>query len=79
MYKEEDFQDKLYKKIGPEPPKTIIESTNCPNCSMHEISTSVNCLPIHFLRRNDIDKYIMVFEDNCGGCKPLFYSHVIVL
>ena len=57
------FHAKLYKNIKPETATPIIAATHCPNFSMHEISTLFNSLSIYFLRRNDIDKDIMVFED----------------
>ena len=72
------FQAELYEKIDPETAKAIIAATHRPNRAMHEISTSVNRLPIHFLRRNEIDKDIMTFEDTCGGCERLFSSPVPV-
>ena len=42
------FQADPYKKIDPETANAIIEETNCPNIPMHNISTSVNSLPIYF-------------------------------
>ena len=42
------FQAELYEKIDPETANAIIEETNCPNIPMHNISTSVNSLPIYF-------------------------------
>ena len=76
------FQAELYKKIEPKNAKAIIEKTHLPNCAMHKISTLVNLLPIHCLRRNDIDKNIMTFEDKCGVYEflfsspvPVFYTH----
>ena len=72
------FHAKLYKNIKPETATSIIAATHCPNFSMHEISTLFNSLSIYFLRRNDIDKDIMVFEDTWGGCECLFSSPVPV-
>ena len=76
------FQAGLYKNINPKTTKAIIAETRRPNFSMHNISTMVNCLPIHFLRRNNIDKDIMLFEDTFEGCErllsspvPVFYTH----
>ena len=45
---------------------------------MHDISTSVNHLPIYFLRINEIDKDSMTFKDTYGGCERLFSSPVPV-
>ena len=59
------FRAKIYKNIDPETAKTIIAATNCPNCAMNDIITSINCLPIHFVIKNEIDKDIMKFKDTC--------------
>ena len=74
----EEYQSELYKKINPNTPKAIIAVTHCPNCAMHKISTFVNFLPIHILRRNNIDNEIMNFEDTCRWCKCLFSSPISV-
>ena len=42
------FQANLSKNINPDTDKAIIAETHLPNHVMHEIRTSVNCLPIHF-------------------------------
>ena len=76
------FQAEIYKKIEPKTANAIISATNCPNRAMHDISTSVNHLPIYFLRINEIDKDSMTFKDTYGGCErllsypiPVFYSY----
>ena len=56
-----ESQAKLYENIDPETDKAIITTTHRPNCVMHDIITLVNLLPVHFLRRNEIDKDIMMF------------------
>ena len=43
------FQSKIYNKIDPNTDKYIITSTHCFNRDMHNISTSVNIMTIHFL------------------------------
>ena len=42
------FQAELYENIDPETAKAIIAANYHPNCDIHEISTSVNCLTIFF-------------------------------
>ena len=49
---EAELQSKIYKNIFPETSKAVIVATHCPNHAMHNIITSVNRLPVHFLRRN---------------------------
>ena len=75
------FQAELYKNIDPETAKAIIAATHRPNRAMHEISTSVNHLTIYFLRRYEIENYIIMFEDTFRGCErlpsspiPVFYN-----
>ena len=58
---EASFQTKLYKNINPDTAKANIAATCRPNHAMHNISILANRMPIHFLRRNDIDKDIMKF------------------
>ena len=70
------FQANIYKNIDPETAKAIIAETHCPNDAMQDISTLVNRLPIIFLKRNEIDRNIIKFEDNYVGCELLFYSPV---
>ena len=72
------FQDEIYKNINPDTSKEIIAEINSHNRAMHKISTSANRLPINFLRGNDINKYIMTFEDTCRGCERLLSSTVPV-
>ena len=44
------FQAKLYKNIDRNNAKGIIAATNCTNRAMHNISTLLNCLSIHFFK-----------------------------
>ena len=66
------FQAEIQNNIHSDTSEAIIVATHRPNRDLHEISTSVNSTPIHFLRSNYIDKDIMTFEDTSGGCKCLF-------
>ena len=59
------FLAELYKNIDPNTSKAIIAATHCTNQAMEDIITSVNCLNMHFLGNNEIDKDIMTFEDTC--------------
>ena len=47
------FQADLYKNVDPDTSNAIITETHGPNSSMGDISTSVNCLPIHFQKKCD--------------------------
>ena len=74
LYDKAAFQSKLCENIHPDTTKAIISETHRPNSDIHDIRNSVNHLTIHFLIRNDIDKYIMKFEDTCGVCGRLSSS-----
>ena len=43
------FQAGIYDNIYPETTNSIIAAAHRPNLAMHEIITSVNRLPIHYL------------------------------
>ena len=73
------FQAKLYEKIEPKIAKVIMAVTHHPNRSMHDISTLANRIPFIFLRRNEVNKDIMMFEAICGGYECLFSSSVNLL
>ena len=73
------FQAELYKNIDPENAKEIIAANHRPNRAMYDIITLVNRMPVIFLRRDDIDKDIMTFEDTFIGCDRLFYSPVTLI
>ena len=70
-----EFQADLYEKMDPETAKYIISANHLPNRAMHELSTSVNHLPIFWIS-DKIDKSILIFEDTCVECKTLFYSTI---
>ena len=78
------FQAELYENIDPETANAIIAATHFPNCSMQETSTMVNFLPIHDVLKNDIDKYIMKFEDtmedpDVPSPLPFLYSTPVII
>ena len=61
LEEEAAFQDNLYKNIEPKTAKAIIAATHHLNNAIHKIITLVNHMPMNILRRDDIDKYIMMF------------------
>ena len=73
---EEPFRAELYEKLPTEMADAIIAAVHRPNRAMFEISCAVNDLPMHFMRRNEIDKDVIIFEDTCGGSERLFSSPV---
>ena len=73
---EDKFEVELRSKLSPELTDQIIGAVHRPNRAMQELSAAVNGLPMHFLRRTEIDRDVMVFENTCGGCERLFSSPI---
>jgi predicted membrane chloride channel (bestrophin family) len=78
---EEIFRVELYQKLPPLQAKMIIDSAHRPNRAMQDLSYAIDNLPMHFLRKNEIQKSVTSFEDNLGSSErlltspvPLFYS-----
>jgi predicted membrane chloride channel (bestrophin family) len=78
---EEDFKKELYEKLPQEQAQAIINAAHRPNRALFDLSVAIENLPMHFLRKNEVNKAITIFEDNLGGSErlltspvPLFYS-----
>jgi len=78
---EVDFRTELYEKLPQEQARCIIEAAHRPNRALQDLSTAIENLPMHFLRKDQIHKTVTIFEDSLGSCErlltspvPLFYS-----
>lgn len=78
---EADFKTELFEKLPPEQAKMIINAAHRPNRALQDLSYAIDDLPMHFLRKNEIQKSLTQFEDNLGSSErlltspvPLFYS-----
>jgi len=78
---EEDFQKELKEKLPLEQAEKIIAAAHRPNRALQDLSTSIENLPMHFMRRNEIHAAATIFEDNLGSSErlltspiPVFYS-----
>jgi predicted membrane chloride channel (bestrophin family) len=78
---EEDFKKELYEKLPQKQAQAIINAAHRPNRALFDLSVAIENLPMHFLRKNEINKAITVFENNLGSSErlltspvPLFYS-----
>jgi len=78
---EQDFQKELYEKLPAAQAQTIIDAAHRPNRALQDLSTAIENLPMHFMRKNQVHDAVTIFEDNLGSSErlltspvPLFYS-----
>ena len=78
---EEDYIAELKSRLSPEQADAIISATHRPNRALYDLSVAIEKLPMHFMRKNEINKNLSIFEDTLGGSErllsspvPLFYS-----
>jgi putative membrane protein len=75
---EEDFKAELYERLPAAQAEKIIAATHRPNKALHDLSCAIDRLPMHFLRKNQINTAVSIFEDTLGGCERLLSSPVPV-
>jgi predicted membrane chloride channel (bestrophin family) len=78
---EEDFRKELYEKLPRGQAEAIIKAAHRPNRALFDLSVAIERLPMHWLRKNQINTAVTIFEDNLGSSErlltspvPLFYS-----
>ena len=78
---EGDFRRELLEKLPKQQAQAIFNAAHRPNRALQDLSTSIENLPMHFMRRNEIHAAATIFEDNLGSSEriltspiPLFYS-----
>jgi predicted membrane chloride channel (bestrophin family) len=78
---EEAFREELFEKLPPLQAEKIIAAAHRPNRALQDLSYAIDNLPMHFLRKNEIQKAVTIFEDDLGSSErlltspvPLFYS-----
>mmetsp|Transcript_19332 Transcript_19332/g.25533 ORF Transcript_19332/g.25533 Transcript_19332/m.25533 type:complete len:501 (-) Transcript_19332:527-2029(-) len=69
---EEQFQKDVRERLDPEQAEALIASDHRPNRAMYDIGCAINDLPMHFMRRNQMDLDVAHFEDISGGCERIF-------
>lgn len=73
---EEAYCREVRARLPPAQAEGLIAAVHRPNRAMLDLSVAVNALPMHFMRKNEIDKDIMLFGDTCGSNERLFSSPV---
>eukprot|EP00985_Skeletonema_marinoi_P027052 scaffold21581_cov132-Skeletonema_marinoi.AAC.15 len=78
---EEDYLAEMKSRLSPEQAEAIISAVHRPNRALYDLSVAIEKLPMHFLRKDELNKNLSIFEDTLGGCErllsspiPLFYS-----
>ena len=73
---EADYVADLRENLDPAHADALIASAHRPNRALFDLANAVNDLPMHALRRNEIDKSIVTLGDQLGGSERLFSSPV---
>lgn len=75
------FRMELYEKLPKEQAQMIIDSAHRPNRALQDLSYALDSLPMHFVRKNEVQKAVTIFEDDLGSSEriltspvPIFYS-----
>jgi len=75
------FQRDVYQKLPKDQAQTLIDAAHRPNRALQDLSTAIENLPMHFMRKNQVQEAVTIFEDNLGSSErlltspvPLFYS-----
>jgi ion channel-forming bestrophin family protein len=66
---EDEFQKELKERLPPAQAKAIIDAAHRPNRALYDLSLAIENLPMHFLRKNEVQKAVTIFEDNLGSSK----------
>jgi predicted membrane chloride channel (bestrophin family) len=75
------FIQEIRARLSPSQAEAIISAVHRPNRALYDLSVAIDRLPMHFMRKTEINKNLSIFEDTLGGCErllsspvPLFYS-----
>lgn len=78
---EKAFAKELADKLPPSQAKAILRARHRPNRALQDLSTAIEALPMHFMRKDRIHSSLTQLEDNLGSSErllsspvPLFYT-----
>jgi len=78
---EDIFCLEIRGRMAPDQADKIINAAHRPNRALYDLNVAIDRLPMHFMRKNEINKCLSIFEDTLGGSErllsspvPLFYS-----
>jgi ion channel-forming bestrophin family protein len=75
---EEAFRVELFEKLPQLQAQKIIDAAHRPNRALQDLSYAIENLPMHFLRKNEVQAAATIFEDNLGSSERLLTSPVPV-
>ena len=75
---EEAFQKELREKLPVQQAQKILDAAHRPNRALQDLSTAIETLPMHFIRRDQIHRAATIFEDNLGSSERLLSSPIPV-
>jgi predicted membrane chloride channel (bestrophin family) len=70
------FQLELREKLPRDQAEMIISAAHRPNRALQDLSFAIDQLPMHFIRKNEINSAVTQFEDNLGRSERLLTSPV---
>jgi predicted membrane chloride channel (bestrophin family) len=78
---EDAYQEEIRARLPPAQAEALSQAAHRPNRALYDLSVAIDKLPMHFMRKNEINKNLSIFEDTLGGCErllsspvPLFYT-----
>lgn len=78
---EQAYQDEIRARLPPAQAEALSNAAHRPNRALYDLSVAIDKLPMHFMRKNEINKNLSIFEDTLGGSErllsspvPLFYT-----
>jgi ion channel-forming bestrophin family protein len=75
---EEAFRVELFEKLPQLQAQKIIDAAHRPNRALQDLSYAIENLPMHFMRKNEVQAAATIFEDNLGSSERLLTSPVPV-
>ena len=70
------FQKELKERLPEAQATAIIGAAHRPNRALQDLSLSIENLPMHWLRKNEIHQAVTIFEDNLGSSERLLTSPI---
>ena len=74
---EEAFVLEINSRLAPAQADAIVNSGHRPNCALYDLSVAIDRLPVHFMRKNEINKNLTSWggSDIVAGAPLLLLPH----
>lgn len=73
---EASFRLELFERLPESQANAIINAAHRPNRALYDLSMAIENMPMHFMRKNEMNKALTIFEDNLGSSERLLTSPV---